>query len=271
MGVRKNQQNLTATEKTNLVNALLAIKQSGVYDTFVRQHIDRLNGDSDNGTRIGHRSPSFLPWHRKFLLDFERALQAVDPTVSLPYWDWTTAGAGSSLWATDFMGPNGSPSQNGRVTSGPFAGSSWPLSVRSDSAGFLRRSFGSGGVSLPTARDVRTVLDIRTYDTAPWNSTSAGSFRNSLEGFRGPNLHNRVHVWVNGTMAGAGSPNDPVFWLHHCHVDKLWSDWQIRNGRNTYIPVAGTANVVDIDEVMQPWGDVSPRDMLDHSSHYTYE
>jgi tyrosinase len=270
MGIRKNQENLTATEKTRFVEAILAIKQSGAYDTFVRQHIERLNADSDNGVRIGHRSPSFLPWHRKYLLEFERALQAVDSSVNLPYWDWTTAGARSSLWATDFMGPNVNPAKNGRVTSGPFAGSNWTLPVRSDSAGFLRRSLGSGGVSLPTARDVRTVLTIPAYDTSPWNSASSGSFRNSLEGFRGPNLHNRVHVWVNGTMAGAGSPNDPVFWLHHCHVDKLWSDWQARNGINTYIPASGTPDVVDIDETMQPWGDVSPRDMLDHSALYTY-
>nr|WP_042184542.1 tyrosinase family protein [Kibdelosporangium sp. MJ126-NF4]CEL16368.1 putative tyrosinase [Kibdelosporangium sp. MJ126-NF4]CTQ94292.1 putative tyrosinase [Kibdelosporangium sp. MJ126-NF4] len=271
MGVRKNQQNLTAGEKTRLVDAMLAMKRSGAYDSFVRQHIERLNGDSDNGTRIGHRSPSFLPWHRKYLIEFERALQAVDSTVSLPYWDWTTAGARSTLWATDFMGPDGSRTQNGRVTGGPFTGTNWPLSVRSDSAGYLRRSLGSGGVTLPTAGDVRTVLGIRTYDTAPWNSTSSGSFRNSMEGFRGPNLHNRVHVWVNGTMAGAGSPNDPVFWLHHCHVDKLWSDWQAGNGRANYVPVSGTADVVDIDEPMEPWGDVTPRDMFDHTAVYTYE
>lgn len=273
MGVRKNQQNLTAAEKSRLVDAILAIKRNGTYDVFVGQHIDRLNTDSDNGIRVGHLSPSFMPWHRKFLIDFERALQAVDASISLPYWDWTTAGPESSLWANDFMGPNGDQAQNGQVTAGPFVQSNWTLGVRSDSADFLRRSFGEGGFTLPTAADVNAALGIRTYDTAPWNSRSVGSFRNTLEGWiRGPGLHNRVHVWVSGTMAGAGSPNDPVFWLHHCYIDKLWSDWQARNGIGNYLPAAGTADVVDIDEPMAPWGnDVTPRSMLDHSALYTYE
>ena len=35
------------------------------------------------------------------------------------------------------------------------------------------------------------------------------------------------------------SPNDPVFFLHHCFVDKLWADWQAMNPAETYQPMAG--------------------------------
>ena len=42
----------------------------------------------------------------------------------------------------------------------------------------------------------------------------------------GSQLHNRVHLWVGGNMAPMTSPNDPVFFLHHCFVDKAWADWQ---------------------------------------------
>jgi hypothetical protein len=34
-----------------------------------------------------------------------------------------------------------------------------------------------------------------------------------------PNL---VHRWVNGNMVSMASPNDPVFWLHHANIDRLW-------------------------------------------------
>ncbi|CCH31783.1 tyrosinase family protein [Actinosynnema sp. NPDC047251] len=272
MGIRKNQQNLTATERSNFVNALLTLKQNGRYDLFVRLHIDRANGDSDWGLRIGHRSPSFLPWHRRYLIEFEQALQEVNPSVTIPYWDWTTAGSTSTLWANDFLGPNGTSATNWRVNAGPFAQSTgqWTLTVRSDSANYLRRNFGSGGLQLPSASDVNSVLGLTTYDTSPWNSTSINSFRNYLEGFRGPNLHNRVHNWVNGTMAGFGSPNDPVFWLHHCNVDRLWSQWQAQHPGSTYLPTAGTANVVDLNEAMNPWT-TTPNDMLNHSAVYTYQ
>ncbi len=76
---------------------------------------------------------------------------------------------------------------------------------------------------------------------------SADSFRNKLEGFQdprenaprpGPWMHNRVHVWVGGEMGPGTSPNDPVFWLNHCNVDRLWERWMQRRGR-VYLPAAG--------------------------------
>jgi len=272
MGVRKNQRDLTAGQKRDFVDAVLELKRSGRYDEFVRTHNSFILGDSDNGNRVGHRSPSFLPWHRQFLLDFERALQAVNPAVDLPYWDWTTdRSATSSIWAADFMGGDGRGG-DGRVTTGPFAfdAGNWALNVRTDNRDYLRRALGAGARSLPTAAETRAVLAISSYDSAPWNSTSATGFRNQVEGWRGPNLHNRVHVWVGGDMLAGTSPNDPVFWLHHCHIDKLWSDWRRAHPASGYLPAAGTPNVVDLNDTMTPWNTVRPADLLDHTPWYTY-
>jgi len=38
--------------------------------------------------------------------------------------------------------------------------------------------------------------------------------------------HNDVHISVGGTMATAMSPADPLFWLHHGNLDRLWAGWQ---------------------------------------------
>jgi hypothetical protein len=32
-------------------------------------------------------------------------------------------------------------------------------------------------------------------------------------------------------MAGDFSPNDPLFWLHHANVDRLWAIWQTMPGQ----------------------------------------
>ena len=37
-----------------------------------------------------------------------------------------------------------------------------------------------------------------------------------------PRTHNAGHRFIGGHMAGAFSPNDPVFWLHHANVDRIW-------------------------------------------------
>ncbi|MBT2408669.1 MULTISPECIES: tyrosinase family protein [unclassified Streptomyces] len=272
MTVRKNQAKLTPDEKRAFTNALLELKRTGVYDRFVTAHNTFLMTDSDFGDRVGHRSPSFLPWHRRFLLEFEAELQKVDAKVSLPYWDWTVdRTASSSLWAADFLGGTGRV-RDGQVLDGPFAyaAGKWAISGGVDRRPYLRRALGTAVAELPTKAEVNAVLAMPVYDTAPWNSSSDG-FRNHLEGWRGANIHNRVHVWVGGQMASAASPNDPVFWMHHAFIDMLWAEWQHRHPKSTYLPGAGTADVVDLKDTMRPWNNVTPADMLDHRKFYTFD
>ncbi|WP_328929239.1 tyrosinase family protein [Streptomyces sp. NBC_00190] len=273
MTVRKNQAALTPEERRAFTNALLELKRTGRYDRLVTTHNGFIMSDTDSGDRVGHRSPSFLPWHRRFLLEFETALQAVDASVSLPYWDWTAdRTTRSSLWAADFLGGTGR-ARDGQVLDGPFAYATgkWNIAVRVDGRAYLRRALGAGVAGLPTKEEVEAVLAMSVYDTAPWNSASNGGFRNSLEGWRGANLHNRVHVWVGGQMATGVSPNDPVFWMHHAYVDKLWAEWQARHPHSGYLPAAGTPNVVDLGDTMRPWNDVTPADLLDHRKFYTFD
>jgi tyrosinase len=258
---RKNQSTLTSTEKARFVAAVLALKASGKYDTYVQQHMDFMSS--------AHRSSAFLPWHREYLRRFELDLRAIDSSVTLPYWDWTVDNSPtSSLWADDFMGPNGRPS-DGQVMSGPFAfsGGNWTLVF--DGA-FLRRRFGLSAPTLPAPGDITNALATTPYDLPPYNDgSSLAGFRNTVEGWRnGPQLHNRVHVWVGGSMLPASSPNDPVFFLNHCFEDKLWADWQAAHPGEGYVPVSGGPAGHNLSDAMQPWaglGDtVTPASVLDH-------
>lgn len=47
-------------------------------------------------------------------------------------------------------------------------------------------------------------------------------FQTLLEGA----IHGGTHNAVGGDMAGSASPTDPLFWLHHAFMDKIWADWQ---------------------------------------------
>ena len=103
------------------------------------------------------------------------------------------------------------------------------------------------GFNLPTAINARNGAAYpQPYDASPFNEvfTNAtptstiqgwinGSFRKFLEWV----LHNGVHTWVGGQDNGdLGGPmsfppvavNDPVFWLHHCNIDRIWTIWQQR-------------------------------------------
>ena len=51
------------------------------------------------------------------------------------------------------------------------------------------------------------------------------TFQTQLE-----SIHDGVHVWVGGTMESiATAAYDPIFWAHHCMIDRLWYLWQLRH------------------------------------------
>ena len=107
------------------------------------------------------------------------------------------------------------------------------------------------------------------YDAPPWDTSSAG-FRNRLE-----TLHNRVHVWVGGDMLPSTSPNDPVFFLHHCNVDRLWEAWLTQHGR-TYLPPQTAPASLKGQRTNDPMASLvsapmQPADVLDMTATYMYE
>ncbi|MFE9253269.1 tyrosinase family protein [Streptomyces sp. NPDC007088] len=283
---RKNQRDLTSAEKKRFVGAVLELKRSGRYDDYVRTHVKYYVSDGDGGPRFAHMTPSFLPWHRRYLLEFERDLREIAPGVTVPYWDWTKDNTpAAALWQEDFLGGDGRRSDQ-QVTTGAFAygRGEWELTEGVDDRPYLRRAFGrpQDPIGLPTKAELERATRDATYDVPPWNSTSRGGFRNKLEGWstgqgsaRWRN-HNRVHRWVGGTMLGGSSPGDPVFWLHHAFVDLIWSRWQRAHPKAGYLPARAlspgdsqSGRIATLNDPMPPW-DVAPAALLDHSALYRY-
>jgi tyrosinase len=140
-----------------------------------------------------HRKPYFLAWHRGYLYYLEKQLRLVsgDSALALPYWDWYT-----------------SPTLPGEFT---------------DSA---------SGNPLYCPRlniNVNAALDLSPFaaTTVNFQRGTPDSFEEKFE--TAP--HNPVHNILGDSMATMQSPRDPIFYLHHCNVDRLWHAWALPDGR----------------------------------------
>ncbi len=269
MRTRKNVNALTPTEKTAFVNAVLALKTKPSvlhptdpnlrrYDDFAETHMHAMMAESGSPSSPSftpgwaHLGPAFFPWHRAMLVEFEKELPA---TVAIPYWDWPDPT--SSPFTPDFLGGDGDPADSWKVKDGPFASASpahWTIRVKDDATDpdFLQRAFFGQDPSLPNTEVLPTTSDVNAtqlmapYDSAPWKVGSAG-YRSSMEF----DLHNLVHRWVGGSMLKMTSPNDPVFWLHHCNIDRLWARWQDKHPLYAfYLPPSGAAPGHNLNDTM---------------------
>jgi tyrosinase len=270
------------------------------YDLFVIWHHRTMMTMTPPGNSAGrnaaHRGPIFLPWHRVMLMLLEANLQRIlnDQTFALPYWDWSADGdltpskqKKSKVWAATCMGGHGTPVKTGPFKFNAADSTSFRVRIESDAFGNLRntdrglqREFASSGINtLPSSGEVDAALQLTPSDAAQWDADADG-FRNRVEGWSGdpsgmPMLHNRVHVWIGGDMAPGTSPNDPVFYLNHCNVDRIWESWMQSHGR-TYVPTmtAGAqlaGHRID-DPIASPLGTTTkPRDVLDVSGIYVYD
>jgi hypothetical protein len=279
MKTRKNALYLTTDERDNFLSAVLTLKNTianpgappgqeiSIWDQFVALHlyVFSINVPGEGSpVNVGHGNAGFGPWHRYYLLRLEQALQAAisDPTLMLPYWEWTDqVGTQNVLFQDSFLGPNGGAGGvgGGTVQSGYFAFNApgvlpawWPAGlpgwrIRSDLAEAfgttLRRNLGAFP-SLPTQANIDNLLSKANYE-------GANLFRQTLE--QSP-LHNFIHNWVGGHMSGGASPNDPIFFMHHCNVDRLWAMWQIDGHQGAaFYPAAGEPISHNLNDAMWPW------------------
>jgi tyrosinase len=162
----------------------------------------------------------FLPWHRAYLWWLEQALQdraaelpadISDHDIALPWWDWTVvpgippAYESAPLDSTRAQVPNANPPIDEDTTRDPG---------------------GNPFARLPTRDEIYDEQDGVLADT------DFASFSDRLEDF-----HDAVHGWVGGSMGDVTiAAYDPIFFAHHCMIDRLFYLWQVAHG-NGGIPV----------------------------------
>ncbi len=228
---RRNAATLSPTERAELVadiNALDALYFNGDPDSV--SFWDKY--DQIHRATHGHCGPAFLPWHRELINRFEQLLRKVDPTVTLPYWDWTTDPVPGLLGNPSFMGAS-----NGRMGSpfdtfdnnGTLAGSRDPVPLDPSQyfpgspPALIERSVGTS-CSLSSTADDTQVLSFADYPTMRSSDYTTGTSNVGLEG-----IHDNAHCYIGGTLGDERvSFQDPFVFLLHSETDRLFAKWQRR-------------------------------------------
>jgi tyrosinase len=175
-----------------------------------------------------HAGWYFLPWHRGYVAALEAILAAKVVELdgpddwALPYWNYLD---GSSPTArnypqafVDLRTPDGVPNPLAIAQRGPgtvLGPKPWiPRDIDCGAMGSHRFTSAPGTLGFGGGQTGFAHFD---------NGAGAEEF----------NPHNRVHVMVGGPNPGAagfmGDPNyaalDPIFWIHHCNIDRMWAAW----------------------------------------------
>lgn len=148
----------------------------------------------------GMQQGNFLPWHRAYLYYFERIVRKVTgrDEFTLPYWDYTADGV--------------LPEQF-RLKDDPV----WGALYVADRNPWVNDGESIEGLAV-------NLGDMRQPQYYPSASGLRDGFNVSLDG----NLHGEIHVRVGATTNMGRVPfaaKDPIFWLHHCNIDRIWAGW----------------------------------------------
>ena len=178
--------------------------------------------DNLDGSSADEYASHFTAWHRLYLWHFERVCEAVlGKPFALPYWNY--------LDLTQLKLPPAVLAQQVKIK-GQTVDNALYFEDR-------RPEFVSQGLRALKADLVNT--DILARDTMRSKtyfdlSTSNGGFRQGFVSALDGTPHGSVHVRVGtddnkGMAAFETAARDPIFWMHHANIDRLWESWRAPN------------------------------------------
>ncbi|KAL2067816.1 hypothetical protein VTL71DRAFT_15912 [Oculimacula yallundae] len=229
--VRREWRTLSIKERKNYLDAIqclwkhpsrLGLNHS-LYEDFPWFH--------SRAGNFSHNTPAFMAWHRYFLDVYERTLKETCGYQGyLTYWDWSLDWqnmTSSPIWDPETgFGGNGNKTAHRSVghghcvTDGPLAGRRFKYFGNENIKHCLSRGFISDRHMMEVfgskvrLESVERVLKQPTYE----------KFNKELED--GP--HNALPRTIRGDFMRVTVPNDPIFFIHHVQLDRLWWQWQQR-------------------------------------------
>ncbi|CEL62844.1 hypothetical protein RSOLAG1IB_10520 [Rhizoctonia solani AG-1 IB] len=294
--VRKEWRALSRTERKSWINAVNCLNRTprsgklnppvntSAYSPFdfivpaspAGTYYDELVYTHMNLNPLIHLTGLFLPFHRLYVHEWTNALRTKCGYKGVaPYWAWENDAADfehSSIWDPNpvyGLGGFGDPDDDHIIKSGGLN-----ISVIYPIKHKLRRQYQQypffvlpGSDTIPanitfTPGEVKVLLSQRNFT----------AFQSYMEQFVG--MHTAVHGSTGGDLAGLcpagsnssncpfdGAPtfssNEPMFFLHHGNVDRLWWLWQEKSTTNKFAFNGGSVQnisaVAEYPNGMPPW------------------
>ncbi|RKP05210.1 hypothetical protein THASP1DRAFT_32954, partial [Thamnocephalis sphaerospora] len=204
---RREFRQLSHAERLTFLNSIKTLQEGprpNRYDQYVQLYASKfLNSQY---------SAQFLPWHRAYLFEVEKVLQTIDPSITIPYWDWAydyEAPHTSLLLSSAYFGGNGDHSHDNCVVDGVFA--DWK--PNSDNDCIVRTYDGGDHINPWWSWDDLRKLPLSQSGYVQFSDTTQSGY---------------VYLprAIGGQLATTRAPDDPLFFLIYAFVDKLWADWQ---------------------------------------------
>jgi tyrosinase len=156
----------------------------------------------------------FLPWHRMHLMSFERLVRSITGATyfTMPYWNYTDPDPDRRALPLQFRSPDDRR---------------WKPLFRTDR---------NPGVNdgLPIDQVGEAPLGLNAMMSPLYADTRDGDAGFCANLDNAP--HSSVHVDVGTREKGMGAvswaANDPIFWLHHSNIDRIWASWNRAGGPN---------------------------------------
>ena len=213
-----------------------------------------------------HANWWFLPWHRGYLLHFEEICRQLsgDPEFALPFWDWTSTPRVPDVLFDDVLTPTHELYEEsfqtfrpkfetavGDLWNGLTLGQREQLGLRGyasvdDIWAKLESYFSARNEARAQTRDKPDLPDwamqevgaervtaalaptrFEDFGSTPAENHHQRAILDTLESAPHNNIHNAVGGGP-GFMSELLAPVDPIFWLHHANIDRLWDLWTTR-------------------------------------------
>jgi tyrosinase len=213
-------------------DAVGQLKQKAPTDKTSWAGLAGIHGNNPNAYHFcPHGNWYFLPWHRAYILTYERFIRQLmkNNDFALPFWDWTT---NPTMPAVFTMPKTPDGKSNPLFVNDQDFGQTWKRTWPA------KKAMPANVVGPAVLQEILGSADYEEFGTSrPKGQTNLNASwvlkRTGTQGTLEGTAHNLVHNNIGGWMPSALSPRDPIFFMHHCNIDRIWAVWNSLGNENS--------------------------------------